>query len=891
MNKLFFIVFLYPLLCHGQLHNHEMHIHSLIDNLIYQPILSFTDTNDISESVSILKSMNLADFHYEENYDLYVDKYLEIEKKLKLESNSLNNIVKNELYYNLGDIYYFLFYENMDSCSLLERSYTYFSKSDSIDMATMVLIDYTMFLNLNNNQYNKSINLILNQFLILDSLSDNLYNDFLDEIIWSLKNNLALSYYNSDQFEKSKNICDELLLETKKLDTSEIYMDIVDYEIMNLINFANTSHKIKDYNQSIKYNARAIEIIDSLNLPETYGGYKNKIQRNLASVFISNFQYEEANKLLLEVKNNESDSTNIAILFYDLARIQTKQSEYINAIKNLNNSKNYFAKSDHYLSLESDYWLFKNYLYTKNPQAIEILEELIDKKISVLKNNECFLSSDANLKSQSDLLELIYYHINLNDNKIKPNYWFFIKNRDLGLAYNLYDQLDSTQNHKILKLKELQSKLYNLKQKKFIENLHENKYSELTSKIESSYADIYKNISCNKDYTNKSIKNLLKENEVLIDIAKVPILNDANFIHKKYNYFALIVEKNKPIKQVFVGSSDSLNYAYNLYETYIQGKSQDIILNSTSYDIMFSLIDSSIDRNKEIILFPEGVYSFVNPLTLFNKSKKKYLIDYRKISNINNLNDLLIRKEKIKDFNSITLFYNPLFNDNSQNKTINFTSKNRTIRGGKINPLPGTKTEGEEIERICKIKNIRVEKFSGKDANEENFKSTKLGDILHFATHGYYFNKYEHQMFFPIDTTKYISPYLLNGLLLTRAENTLNNEFKYSENGWLTGLEIQSLDFSEVNLIILSACETMIGKEIEGRGVFSLSHSLKIAGGRNIISSLWKVDDEATKQLMINFYEKLNNTSDINKCLYSAILELRNTYSHPYYWGPFIYQY
>ena len=71
---------------------------------------------------------------------------------------------------------------------------------------------------------------------------------------------------------------------------------------------------------------------------------------------------------------------------------------------------------------------------------------------------------------------------------------------------------------------------------------------------------------------------------------------------------------------------------------------------------------------------------------------------------------------------------------------------------------------------------------------------------------------------------------MLSGLLLTRSENTLKNDYKYFENGWLTGLEIQALDFSNVNLIILSACETMIGKEINGRGVFGLSHSIKKAG-------------------------------------------------------------
>ena len=673
--------------------------------------------------------------------------------------------------------------------------------------------------------------------------------------------------------------------------SSELSLYIEDYELMNMINYGNTLHQNKEYKQSIDLHIKALEIIDSLDNPDDYlFSDKYVLKRNLADLLISNGAYDKAMALLNEIINKDSNPTWKAIVYFDKAKVQTLLKDYKSAIRNLKKSINTFDDSEHYMLYDAIYLLFKNYLQIQNPKAIDVLEELIEIKIDILKKNECFLSSEANLISQSEILNLIHYHINLNNNKIKTDYWFFIKNRDLSLDYNFYNELDSLKHDKLLKLKKDQARLYSLQQKSFIENNTES-FDDLISKIELQYANIYKYTSCAEVYNNIIIRQLLEENEVLVDIAKVPVLNFTDLSKEEYNYYALIVEKNKPIKQLFIGSSESLNLAYSIYESYIQGRSKNIELNSKSYNIMFSLIDSSIDINKEIILFPEGIYNFINPLTFYNNTKNKYLIDYRKLSNINNLNDLSLRKISSSDIKSITLFYNPLFNDNSPNKTVDFSTKNRTIRGGQITPLPGTKIEGDLIQKICEKKEIKVDAYTGVEANEENFKSAKLGNIVHFATHGYYFNEHDHQSFFSIDTSKYINPYLLSGLLLSRSENTLKKDYKYLENGWLTGLEIQALDFSNVSLIILSACETMIGKEINGRGVFGLSHSIKKAGGKNIISSLWKVDDNATKDLMTSFYENLTNSSDVRKLLTSVILNLRKTYPHPYYWGPFIFQY
>ncbi len=99
------------------------------------------------------------------------------------------------------------------------------------------------------------------------------------------------------------------------------------------------------------------------------------------------------------------------------------------------------------------------------------------------------------------------------------------------------------------------------------------------------------------------------------------------------------------------------------------------------------------------------------------------------------------------------------------------------------------------------------------------------------------------------------SPMVLCGLALAGANRPTDQLGRVR--GLITAEEIASLDLSHCELAVLSACDTNVGVRRAGQGVASLQKALHMAGARSVITSLWKVPDEATKELMLDFYRRL----------------------------------
>lgn len=217
-----------------------------------------------------------------------------------------------------------------------------------------------------------------------------------------------------------------------------------------------------------------------------------------------------------------------------------------------------------------------------------------------------------------------------------------------------------------------------------------------------------------------------------------------------------------------------------------------------------------------------------------------------------------------------------------------------------LEPLPGTR---QELKMIA----ASWEKFGsgpasihmGEKATEDCFKKKAPGnEIIHLATHGYFLEGVctsEPQGGISLQEDKWAgeNPLLQSGLFFAGAN--LHGQGADSagiDDGILTAYEVSALDLDGTRIVVLSACETGLGRIHEGEGVYGLRRAFQMAGARTVVSALWPVSDRLTSELFSSFYER--NGFQISKAMREVQLkklkELRSTnkIDHPADWAAFV---
>ena len=228
-------------------------------------------------------------------------------------------------------------------------------------------------------------------------------------------------------------------------------------------------------------------------------------------------------------------------------------------------------------------------------------------------------------------------------------------------------------------------------------------------------------------------------------------------------------------------------------------------------------------------------------------------------------------------------------------ETADEVKNDRNLKGG-IAYLPQTLVEMENVSKILKTKYEPIG-FSGANATEESFKqlSGNAAKILHVATHGFYVPKYRKSAITKIIKNPFNSledqSLSCSGIMMAGANNTLAKKFMPGDDGILSAKEISRLEMDDVDLVVLSACETGLG-DISDEGVFGLQRGFKKAGVNSILMSLWEVDDEATQVLMSAFYNNLISGLSKREAFVKAQHFLRTTqnkkFDNPRFWAAFI---
>ncbi|MEH2045436.1 CHAT domain-containing protein [Nostoc sp.] len=264
--------------------------------------------------------------------------------------------------------------------------------------------------------------------------------------------------------------------------------------------------------------------------------------------------------------------------------------------------------------------------------------------------------------------------------------------------------------------------------------------------------------------------------------------------------------------------------------------------------------------NKRLVIVADGILHQV-PFAALNEPRKspasagyQPLVVNHEIVNLPSISSLATHRKKLKGRKiapkTLAVLANPVFGvddarlkndkpstvENNLDRSALETSL-RNINRDKLDPLPGTKDEGEAILRLVNSPGEKLSAFDF-DANYNFATSKQLSQyrLLLFATHG---------IFDPVNPA-------LSGIVLS----LVDKQGKPQTRGFLRLNDIFNLDLP-AELIVLSACESGLGDDVQGEGLVGLTRGFMYAGAARVTVSLWNVNDQSTKELMIAFYKQI----------------------------------
>ena len=768
---------------------------------------------------------------------------------------------------------------------------------------------------------------------------------------------LALIYRKYEDLVKAKDIYDDLLPYNNcnqfelwgtclyKLGVkSEIYYDLgfedESFKIANYIQNEIENYGFNDKN-SVNYNLRRYCALLSLGMRakveksfqkyylncENYAQQTPRDLEEMAIQYAKKSKLKEAYNYVLKAnkilrKSHSDENIKVIKNWLLLAQIVLNMGDYKFASEIYRLQFYYIYKNNYPITSELAFYkqLYFSSLIGQAEKPAEIIDSLFIMR-SLIDDHKKSLMYNASRLPLDKRLNLLQddYILDVEDfiYSIKGNYekWDLNKNFDESLLMtekviselnklslysrinkkglleriekNQFEEVTQNDRYKLVNknLINLYNRLLNLENKpKEFGNISD-EITKLESKL-YSFLPIYEEPNVSVD----EFLEALPEEVILVDFKKYTpyekLKNGYGYGDSRYS--ALISHKGKVV-DVDIGKSKVLDDDINLFLKRIEeGEDYKFILENISKKF-FNPLRKYLNKNSQIYISLDSHLNYI-PINLLKDNKDGSFLykefDLMLVSSASELFSIIFENRK-NNPNKAIVFANPTFNKINLNNLNNFQDIqiNENLRSGKDcqtlwTQLPSTQNEGEKIQKI-----LNAKLFTKNDASETNLKNLNFPpSILHIASHGFYC---------PTNNS-FDSPLLQSGIVLAGANNRTN---KLTDNGYFTALEFSRIDLSNTELVVLSSCESALGKDEIGEGLMGLRRSLSVAGAKSSILSLWKVDDNATAKFMELFYEKLKRGESRKKALEQTQEEFRSglvksklpgiDWSEEYYWGAF----
>jgi CHAT domain-containing protein/tetratricopeptide (TPR) repeat protein len=338
-------------------------------------------------------------------------------------------------------------------------------------------------------------------------------------------------------------------------------------------------------------------------------------------------------------------------------------------------------------------------------------------------------------------------------------------------------------------------------------------------------------------------------------------------------YVAFVVDRSamRNIRMLDVGNAEEIELLLAEYREWLSADAEAAVFapSSTTVDIRFAvglrlrqiLLDPVLDsaaKNVTLVIAPDGDLARLPFESLpTGLGDGRFLLDNYRIHYVATSRDLLRHTGGGGTPSAPMVLADPDFDGSDASAT---GAQNESQPMGtamaveEFERLPGTRIEGQRVAQL-----LGVEMTSGADALESTLKACRSPRILHIATHGFFTESPGGLSDMALDTAVSDNPLHGSGLVLAGANASRRRRRIQSdgEDGFLTAEEVMGLDLVDTELVVLSACETGLGKIYVGEGVFGLRRAFIVAGARNLVMSLWKVPDLETAVVMERLYENI----------------------------------
>jgi CHAT domain-containing protein len=661
----------------------------------------------------------------------------------------------------------------------------------------------------------------------------------------------SLEVAKKQKIPNKKNERGILLLKFVVYDSdSSPYMDLVaSYYKLGVLYL-----KKGDIMQSINY------LSEALHAPNLLLSEKIKIKEALSEAYLSENSFDNYKKSIallkeaISIKKEVSGEYSITALYERVSRLYYRLSDYKNSYKYIKKSYNIFSKNR-----------LNNFSLLTNNEKINYI---LGKEVSIsyllysafLYNTK--LSNDRQLKlSQTTLTDWLNYKGSISD------------------AENMIRTLENQTTDKEVKNQIEQLKKEQQKLAIFIQNAKSKEQIEQQEQlIDKLFKSLAKNVNKFQEENElqsidyKDISKYLKEDELYIDYARAG--DDYYLFSLDHQNSISFIKLDRQFLSLIQGFRDEMkNIVENRLSNYKMNQNSKERL-SKLYRLLLDPIKDELVSKKSLVISTDGALRLLPFETLFNQESQHYLIEDKNIRYIPSGKEFVrlhkYTQHETTESSKIVLFFNPNFEE-SNSSNPNTRSVPEFYKGLHLDSLEGTK---EEAKVIKKLFGNSVEPFDKKWASEANLLRVKQPKILHIATHGFFNND-----------KKIKNPMLKSGLVLS---GVIESKQEGNINGFVTALNLSALDLKGTELVVLSACDTGMVDIDATDSISGLGKAFIQAGAKDVVMSLWKVEDSATKELMVNFYQNIKDGLGYSSAMKEAKLKMIKDGIHPFYWGAFV---